>query len=668
MRLLMSASALAVTIATPSFAELTAGQLWDEWQAALGEVGELRWDGLIRGDRDIAISGLEFTVRDGEDLVLTLPQVNLTETQAGVVVQVPSDGTVRVLDGRIEPAEQFRAALIISGAELTIEDGAPRNYAFSIPELGLRDWVARDTERDEMRPLDALALWQGVQGRWSVDLGDGGNDPVVNLGLLTGPLQFNLQAEDFGEMDMLDVNVSLEDLTIAGFFEGWFDPFAPTSEFVTWDFVTDIGTFAARGDFATRADESGLREAEGFIDFQLAGYELSSSARMPKNIEAAVMERMGVPQGAQGSIMLRHEGYEVSFDVTEAHNWWGEYRSQNEGKIVANETAFSASLDETGDLSLLASGSGSWQQRGATSDVNDNISREDEMMFSVERFAANAEYFVPLSRISSNPLALFDDVRVVASYELAGVEAMYDETVAYGDETPTDNDIRFSLNEASSGISLADNAFRVQVGIDAADLAGTVERTGDIEGSLRNFELDANSPLITNGAPMPYDVRLFLESLSMGDGTWDLFDPDALFDRGVISANINMGGLLSTNPLVLMSLAMTGEGVPIDVKNVDFDVVFDGFGLGVRGDGAFDTTDLISFGEYPEGRAQFVYDGIERFFDNIRALGGMTASEREESQFFIDTFTVPGSEEGQRTMEVELTPEAHVIINGVRMQ
>jgi hypothetical protein len=212
LRLAAMSAAVSLAAGTAS-AELTAAQVWADWQASAASFGQT----LSVGSEDSA--GGTLTLRD-VSITMEGPEGGVNGTIAEIVMTEQGDGSVAIemspefpLDFTMisEEGETANFSVLIDQSQLDLTaSGAPEavSYAYAAPTMGVRLTEAESNGE----PVDialAIAL-SAIDGAYTVTQGE---TRTVDSTLKAGTLQLSLDGTDpEGSGDTFDVALMLSDL------------------------------------------------------------------------------------------------------------------------------------------------------------------------------------------------------------------------------------------------------------------------------------------------------------------------------------------------------------------------------------------------------------------------------------------------------------------------
>ncbi|MGR3498742.1 MAG: hypothetical protein ACU0E9_07605 [Limimaricola soesokkakensis] len=191
------------------------------------------------------------------------------------------------------------------------------------------------------------------------------------------------------------------------------------------------------------------------------------------------------------------------------------------------------------------------------------------------------------------------------------------------------------------------------------------------------FGLDA--PLAAGEAAQDFSARVTLDSLTLGDPVWTLFDPAAVLPREPATLIAELSGTARlpqdlTDPDTAEAVgeeAAMAEAAP-EIESLMLDrLVLRLAGAELLGDGAFtfDNEDFETFEGFPrpEGRIELKIAGLNALIENLSTLGVIPAEQLMGARMMLGLFTTPIGNDELRS-EIEINAEGHVIANGQRIK
>ncbi|MCP1170491.1 hypothetical protein [Limimaricola litoreus] len=204
-----------------------------------------------------------------------------------------------------------------------------------------------------------------------------------------------------------------------------------------------------------------------------------------------------------------------------------------------------------------------------------------------------------------------------------------------------------------------------------------------IEISVAEYGFGLDLPLGSDTAPQDLSARVTIDSLSLGDPLWALFDPREALPREPATLIVELSGSARL-PQDLADLGTAGamggamgeteampEAAP-ELESLTLDrLVLRLAGAEILGDGAFtfDNEDLETFEGFPrpEGRIDLRATGLNGLLENLSKMGVIPAEQLMGPRMMLGLFTTTvGNDE--LTSEIVIDAAGQVIANGQRIR
>lgn len=240
-------------------------------------------------------------------------------------------------------------------------------------------------------------------------------------------------------------------------------------------------------------------------------------------------------------------------------------------------------------------------------------------------------------------------------------EAVSDPVMAY--------DYVLTTQAGTSVLTLDRSGVAMEGQLPGGTVVGTMGPMPDtpVEATFGAFDMLFRMPLIDNGAPEGFALRLGFRDIVVGDGLWDLFDAGRVFPRDPASVEVDMAGTARLDMLALMDEAAAAplpEIVSLDLRRVALAVA----GASLTGQGAFGFATGADGLPVPDGRANFTLTGADALLDGAEATGLATADDVGGLRMLMGMFLRPGAEPGSLISDVEARPDGSILLNGMRVQ
>lgn len=246
----------AALTASPASAQITAQEVWDEWQALSAEMGQdLIADSEQRAGNTLTITGLT-TSMDLPDGSFSgrIERLDLAEQGDGTVLITMSEEYPISISGTGADGETFEIDMMLRQSDLAMtaaREGGETRYDYRAPDMTI---VMDAIETDgESIPVDMEVSLSGIEGLYAIAEGDGA-DRTIRSDLSAGAMAMSL---DFADPEGIEGDVSLT---------------AMISDLVS----TSTGTLSA---FAAMSGVSALATegvtSEGTVTYGPARYEVT---------------------------------------------------------------------------------------------------------------------------------------------------------------------------------------------------------------------------------------------------------------------------------------------------------------------------------------------------------------------------------------------------------
>lgn len=167
-----------------------------------------------------------------------------------------------------------------------------------------------------------------------------------------------------------------------------------------------------------------------------------------------------------------------------------------------------------------------------------------------------------------------------------------------------------------------------------------------------------------------------LSGLTIDDGIWSMFDPQAILPRDAIDFTLDGSG---TFKWLIDIFAPDAEDqlleneMPVELNTFNLnEFLLSAAGAKATGSGAvtFDLTDTVSFDGMPApiGSFSFTLEGANGVLDKIVEMGFISAEEAMGARMMSGMFMKPGEGDDVLTSDIDLTEDKQVLINGTRIK
>jgi hypothetical protein len=200
-----------------------------------------------------------------------------------------------------------------------------------------------------------------------------------------------------------------------------------------------------------------------------------------------------------------------------------------------------------------------------------------------------------------------------------------------------------------------------------------------VEASVAEYGFALDAPLAADEAAQDLSARVTLDSLTLSDPIWALFDPSAILPRDPATLILELSGTARlpqdlTDPETAEAVgeeAAMAEAAP-EIESLTLDrLVLRLAGAEVLGDGtfSFDNSDFETFAGFPrpEGQIDLRITGLNGLIENLSRLGVIPAEQLMGPRMMLGLFTTPVGHD-ELTSTIEINAEGHVIANDQRIK
>ncbi len=200
-----------------------------------------------------------------------------------------------------------------------------------------------------------------------------------------------------------------------------------------------------------------------------------------------------------------------------------------------------------------------------------------------------------------------------------------------------------------------------------------------IEASIAEYGFALDAPLAAGETAQDLSAHVTLDSLTLSDQIWGLFDPSAILPRDPATLIVELSGTARlpqdlTDPETAEAMgeeAAMSEAAP-EIESLSLDrLVLRLAGAEILGDGgfSFDNTDFETFAGFPrpEGKIDLKIAGLNGLIENLSKLGVIPAEQLMGPRMMLGLFTTPVGRD-ELTSTIEINGEGHVIANDQRIK
>jgi len=288
----------------------------------------------------------------------------------------------------------------------------------------------------------------------------------------------------------------------------------------------------------------------------------------------------------------------------------------------------------------------------------------------IENVAAKTILDLPLEMDDQDDL-FKDGLSVIAGYSFEAANFIFD----------VDAEGSTSVGSITLGnglTNLAMNADQLAYGVGANTMAINVESSDlplPVSINLSEIGTGLVMPLSVTEAPEDFTMSLKLTDLTANDEIWDLGDPTRVLSRDPITVDLGFSGKAKLFFDILdpaQEAARNQAEVPGEIHAFSIDsLLVSAAGAMLTGSGAFtfDNDDLATFDGFPRplGKATFEMTGANMLIDNLVSMNLLPEDQASMGRMMMGMFARSvGDDQLQTTVEVN--DQAHLIVNGQRMQ
>ncbi|SPF78442.1 DUF2125 domain-containing protein [Pseudoprimorskyibacter insulae] len=198
-----------------------------------------------------------------------------------------------------------------------------------------------------------------------------------------------------------------------------------------------------------------------------------------------------------------------------------------------------------------------------------------------------------------------------------------------------------------------------------------------IQANFEEAGLTISMPLAQSDAPEPFEFDVTLGGFTMSDLLWNIFDPGQVLPRDPATIAVNATGavrlLLDVFDEAAMEAAGASDALPAEIDSLVLNTLtVEAAGASLTGTGAFtfDNTDTQTFDGLPRpiGSVDLSLIGGYGLLDKLVQLGFVPEQDAMGARMMIGMFAVPGDTEDSLKSKVEINDQAHILVNGQRIQ
>ena len=196
----------------------------------------------------------------------------------------------------------------------------------------------------------------------------------------------------------------------------------------------------------------------------------------------------------------------------------------------------------------------------------------------------------------------------------------------------------------------------------------------DFAFAVKETRLALLVPLAKSETPRPFALDVTARGLTLSEGIWALFDPEATIPRDPANIVIDLKGTATprvslANPAGIDAV-QTGEAPPADLNTLeiaDLEVTAGGASLKGTGQLAFDQMRPKVLGDalpMPTGKVNLSLDGANDLLGKLMALGVLPAEAMMGFGMVTAMVAKPGPTPDSFVSEIEFTADGKILANG----
>lgn len=209
-----------------------------------------------------------------------------------------------------------------------------------------------------------------------------------------------------------------------------------------------------------------------------------------------------------------------------------------------------------------------------------------------------------------------------------------------------------------------------------AGIAAVVEAEGLVAGQGEftfgpiDFALSLPGPAVNGVGDWDFSFRV--ADVVMGDGIWQLFDPEGLLDRGSASLAIDLGARMDWDLFAALEADVAGgtEQEPVAKSLTLRELALTGAGVAAAAQGEFAFSPPGEGGlatQVPSGSGSIEVTGLNRLINALIDLGALTRDEATGMRMGMAALLKPEGED-RFTSRLEARSDGQVFVNGARIR
>lgn len=190
-----------------------------------------------------------------------------------------------------------------------------------------------------------------------------------------------------------------------------------------------------------------------------------------------------------------------------------------------------------------------------------------------------------------------------------------------------------------------------------------------IDITMEEVSFDLLSPVMSAEAASDYLIKLNLSQLVIGEGAWNLFDPESVLARDPVDLNIDVSGKAKVDWIAMATADETGappvlpQPESLDITDISLNLA----GAAAKAVGAF-TFDNSMGMPAPLGTADVTVQGANQLIDGLIKLGFLTEDDAMGARMMMAAFMKPGADPDTLESKIEAKEGFQIFVNGQQIQ
>lgn len=190
-----------------------------------------------------------------------------------------------------------------------------------------------------------------------------------------------------------------------------------------------------------------------------------------------------------------------------------------------------------------------------------------------------------------------------------------------------------------------------------------------VTGSLGEWTTNLSMPLTPTDAATPFDLRLVLGDLAIGEEIWSMIDPAGAIPRDPATLVLDVQGMARLLVSLLDEEAVAAAAEPAQIEALtinDMRLTIAGAELTGAGAFTFDNADRATFGGMPapEGSVNLKLTGGNTLLDRLVQMGLVPQEQAMMTRMMTGMLAKPGEGADTLVSEITVRPDGSVLANG----